>query len=307
MFWIRKPKFEWIRCVFQAFPPMLPIEEEEESGRVLGKTDKKIEKVISELKKKSPEEIAKELIEFIQKQYPKAITDSILQADAFRLFWIKKGLPESAFYSDLNLKQLKTEVELMAKMNLRTSGPTLTVAQEEAVEVASKTLEELKEKSVDEIVDDILNFWRRNASRYVTSTSWELLRDYLRERGLGYQSIFDIEKVMGVELRQKLENVRNILSVRLFEEREKETAKKIDELAQSLLPKFKDWLIKKGIPRASRNVVNVFLQEVLKEGGITLPPTVTRGRLSETLYIYAKTDRASDKITGKEYKVWTME
>jgi hypothetical protein len=46
---------------------------------------------------------------------------------------------------------------------------------------------------------------------------------------------------------------------------------------------------------------------VLKGGSIALPLTVCRRRLSETLYAYVKTDKALDKITGREYKVWMMD
>jgi ribosomal protein L29 len=310
MFWVKKPvkpAFEWIRCAFQVSPFTLPIiEEEEASSEELDKEYKKFEKTISELKKKSPEEVAKELIDFIQKQYPKAITDPVLQRDVFELFWAKR-LPSSVFYRYPELQQLKTAVESMVKINLRVSGLALTT-QEGAAATIPKALEELRERSVEEIVDDILEFWKRDTSRYVTPIAWELLRDYLREKGLEYSSIFEMEKAVGIELGQKLRKVESMLSIKLFEERERETAKKIDELVQSLLPKFKGWLMERGISRISRNVVEVFLQEMQKEGNITLPPLAGKRILIETLYLYAKTNKNSgSKAVGREYKVWSME
>jgi flagellin-specific chaperone FliS len=312
MFWIRRPESEWIRCAFQALsmvsallvkeePPVIEesnslVGEElpvvEDSSEEFGKKEGEIETVASELKKRSPEELAKELVDFVQKQHPKAVTDTMLQHHVFDLFWINKGLPVSTFYRDPELERLKTATELLAKISFRVSGPTST--EEEVAKTAAKIFEELKEelkrKTVDEIVGDVLNFWKKNISNYIVPTSLGLFRDYLRERGVQGVDYFELKRT-DAELEQKLEDVIHFLTIKLSEEREKESAKKMDELVKFLLPKFKNWLAEKGISRVSRNVVDVFLQEVLKEGSITLPPIVSKGRLSDTIYVYAKTGR----------------
>jgi hypothetical protein len=207
MFWIRRPESEWIRCAFQALsivsallvkeePPVIEESSSLVGEELIGEKEEEIETVASELKKRSPEELAKELVDFVQNQHPKALTDTILQDHVFDLFWINKGLPVSTFYRDPELERLKTATELLAKISFRVSGPTST--EEEVAKTAAKIFEELKEelkrKTVDEIVGDVLNFWRKNISNYIVPTSLELFRDYLRERGFQGVDYFELKR-----------------------------------------------------------------------------------------------------------------
>ncbi len=163
-FWVKEAEIkEEVKCVFRFLlhlgPLTLELSPEEEEDILLRREkerEERINKASQELKKRSAEEIARELMDFIKERYPEAISDSLLLRRVFELFWIDKGLSGSDFYVDPSLSQLKAKVELMVEIGLKSAR-----FKDITREISSEVLDQLKKKSLDELAEDILEHWKK--------------------------------------------------------------------------------------------------------------------------------------------------
>ena len=216
-------------------------------------------------------------------------------ADVIRLFWIKKGLSESDFYLDPELSLFRSEVELAARMKLKSVRLSIK-------EVPAGVVEELKGKSIEEIADEALDFWREqqaNAAAYTSRfiSPWEVTHDYLlHKKGINHQQLDD-------DLRMKFQGVQEVLRKKLIEEVEQRRREQISNVVESLIPKLKEWMDERGISKVTRDVVKMFLVE----SGTSVPPG-SKTIICDMLYRYASASRVPNKkITDKMHEVWSME
>jgi hypothetical protein len=77
------------------------------------------EKVLQKLREKPVEEIAKEVLEFVKKNYPKALNSGYIPPEVFDYFWADKGIPPDILpFENPELYLTKMKVESIAKLSL---------------------------------------------------------------------------------------------------------------------------------------------------------------------------------------------
>jgi hypothetical protein len=125
------------------------------------------EKVLQKLREKPVEEIAKEVLEFVKKNYPEALNSGYIPPEVFDYFWADKGIPPDILpFENPELYLTKMKVESIAKLSLKRilekqegiATEVKVVSNVENVHPSESALSELKEKSPEEIAEEIMQF-----------------------------------------------------------------------------------------------------------------------------------------------------
>jgi hypothetical protein len=153
------------------------------------------EKVLQALKGKSAEEFAKEIIEFMRKNYPEMLKAGYILPEVFDYFWAERGITKTIFFENPELDVIREKIEAIVKLSLEKGleKPEEIVSEIDSIPYTKKyppedTFKELKEKSAEELADELLQFIQKEFPEAIERRVglYEAKKLYWLKKGLRY-------------------------------------------------------------------------------------------------------------------------
>jgi hypothetical protein len=254
------------------------VKEDITSGRMEAISEREkhpLEDVLKKLREKSPQELAEELIQFIEKEFPEIIElkEVAYLHEAKRFFWMKKGLREEYVEDpDVDLKmrraELLAEKKIMSKIyseekvtsETTSKMPEEITKKEKEIEEAIKIPEEITKKSEEELANELVEFIKgfieKGLSRELPSPiqyyqiSHQVSDLFWEQKGVKRYQVDSATRL-------KITKVETLA----FERLEKE----FQELEKEIISKLADecvlWARKHGLRKVTKSNTNYFLTE----------------------------------------------
>lgn len=227
-----------------------------------------------DVEKQSVDDLANELVKFIEEEFPEGQDMDYLPSEVTELFWEKKGIPDRYLVSAA-LRVKIQRVEKKAK----------TVIQERLSQIKDERVPTVLKKSIQQIAADILYF----AEKRIKDTDFSSEDISFREIFDEYKSKLGIEGPLSYELYtgpfSKLFSAKDRVRSKIESLLQKERIRQEKDLVGSLLPQFLSWLSQKGARKVSRPELDLFIMEK----GIIFPSTRVTA-LKTLLYQKAKSE-----------------
>ena len=232
-----------------------------------------IEEKIKEFLQQNDEELSEELANFIKENFPDWRILSLRHGIPYslsRLFWSKKGLPETYKLERVSPESLLKirRIEILAYRKLM------------GIENLPQIPEELKDKSEEEIMREMLELFDEKIEDIISlgfKSVWNLSiwleKEYCKNKGIEISQLQEFVNSLPYEVSpetpegrikevwNKINNARLATIEELRARLPTIIEKKRKELLERLMPELLQWLEEKGVSKVTRNYVKLFLTE----------------------------------------------
>jgi len=193
--------------------------------------------MFGEVKEKSVEQLADELVAFIEKEFPEAKTSPRMLDEARQLFWVSKGL-RSTYVDDPQVRIKIQRTEFLAKEKWRFGE--------------GKVASDFAEKSEEELANELVEFMKKEFPGEEQRISYRATGLFWQSKGVETHAFPRDPKV---EL--KVEKVERLTRLKL----EQETQKREKEVVPKLVDECVKWAKENGLRKVTKANVDYFLTE----------------------------------------------
>lgn len=262
---------------------------EEEKRKIITTEEINEKEAFLEIKEKSAETLAEEIIELARKEYPESLNEQYIPNEILKLFWNSKGILPNYDIQDPAIRIKMERAEALATKGTKHKKEFnifVTGATNVEIKDALQFLEEFRKKFVGEIIEKLLEFAEEKSITFFSPD--RIITDYFKERNIDYYELqnYLYRHDYGApteNIKQEYDIIRKIQEIQRSNDFHSKLSKKQLQITR---PKIIEWAKRKGIVKITRADVDLFLVE--EE---LVPP---RGRKTEIRNILYR----SVKLTG---------
>ena len=257
---------------------------EEEKRKIITTEEINEKEAFLEIKEKSAETLAEEIIVLTRKEYPESLNEQYIPKEILKLFWNSKGILPNYDIQDPAIRIKMERAEALATKGTKHKEEFnifVTGATNVEIKDALQFLEEFRKKFVGEIVEELLEFAEKKSIFF--SSPDGIITDYFKEKNIDYSELqnylyfsHDFRDLREEDIKRKQDIKRKIQEIRYTYDFPSKLGKKQFQIAR---PKIIEWAKRKGIVKITRADVDLFLVE--EE---LVPPRGRRTEFRDILY-----------------------
>ena len=237
---------------------------EEEKRKIITTEEINEKEAFLEIKEKSAETLAEEIIELTRKEYPESLNEQYIPNEILKLFWNSKGILPNYDIQDPAIRIKMERAEALATKGTKHKEEFnifVTGATNVEIKDALQFLEEFRKKFVGEIVEELLEFAEKKSIFF--SSPDGIITDYFKEKNIDYSELqnYLYRHDYGApteNIKREYDIIRKIQEIRRSNDFHSKLSKKQLQIAR---PKIIEWAKRKGIVKITRADVDLFLVE----------------------------------------------